>query len=792
MQVDRQSLHPALNAVENKTSVKFKVSKAILFPLLLLCLSLSTRWRALLCFFNADDFYCIENLHRIFHGEPQFLLQRLVSPWQNPHIQKLYRPLADLLFCANYSIWGSNAAGYHLTNLILHALVVLGLYFVCLEVFSQPDRKKEYAPAFIASCLFAVNPLLTEAVVWVVGCMDLLCGSLFILALYCFLRAKNAPNNRSWSLVALIAHVMAMLSKEVGVVLPAVLVATNLFLEGACTKAVKPSWLKLGAGTLPFFLATASFLVLRTCVLGTFPGGYLGDHGETLRETLSGRLMDTAMLSRIIHPLPLWLFPDESAVAVALHSLVCLAGLVLVARIPVLPWDARTVRLIAWAVSCFLLTILPSIQIYAVGCDLGGGRIFYLPSCFLAIALVLSLMPLVNTLSDRLIGVFRVAATTILSLIIAIYVVVSYNMLSAWETSGNVLRSLGKQITSCLATLPQNKKLLLLNLPSEYHGAYILFGFQELKTLVGPEFSSSDNRERIAGTDIYPTLSPVSSSRLNRLANDGGWDIRWYNAGLLTRMSMSKESDVLDAASVCVKRLAPASENESVYSVVVRSAGKPLNDAVLRLSVSLHGRSVAVMRSYSTCEQEYDADPKRNWSAILFADGVRRQYYAPLIDVADRPPDGRVDFLLKIHGRNPLLEIHSVEIVSSACIAKIKPDPNFMEETNDSTCKIRETAGPAVFQVDASTVPHAQSLLVEVSRPDVMFNLSRVRLVRHARADQPGYTAVLPGLRRNIQIFPKSLVRSGRYQIRVCALDQSGNIAGLFSDPVSFLVGCDE
>lgn len=66
-----------------------------------------------------------------------------------------YRPLCGLIYYFEYHIWGYNPFGYHLTNLILHILCTVSVYFL-VKVLMKKDNI-----AFLSSIFFAVHPIHT-------------------------------------------------------------------------------------------------------------------------------------------------------------------------------------------------------------------------------------------------------------------------------------------------------------------------------------------------------------------------------------------------------------------------------------------------------------------------------------------------------------------------------------------------------------------------------------------------------------------------------------------------------
>jgi len=94
---------------------------------------------------------------------------------------ELYIPLIFASFQFDYTLWGLNPFGFHLTNLILHAVNSMLVYLV---LFKLTDKK---LLSFFAGLIFAVHPLNTEAAVWIAGRKDLLSALFFLLAVIMYL-----------------------------------------------------------------------------------------------------------------------------------------------------------------------------------------------------------------------------------------------------------------------------------------------------------------------------------------------------------------------------------------------------------------------------------------------------------------------------------------------------------------------------------------------------------------------------------------------------------------------------
>jgi protein O-mannosyl-transferase len=124
----------------------------------------------------------------------------------------LFRPLTTLSYLFNYAILGNGTqpAGYHWVNYLLHALAVTLLYLLGLRIF------RRMAPALALAAVWAVHPVLTESVTNVVGRADILAGCGVLGALLCHIRATAATGRQkqAWLAGVALATGIGIFSKE--------------------------------------------------------------------------------------------------------------------------------------------------------------------------------------------------------------------------------------------------------------------------------------------------------------------------------------------------------------------------------------------------------------------------------------------------------------------------------------------------------------------------------------------------------------------------------------------------
>jgi Tfp pilus assembly protein PilF len=161
------------------------------------------------------------------------------------------RPVVNLSYAVDAAIWGLRPLGFHITNVLLHAVNVM-LVFAAALALARDDRARRTAQngaqrdrarpngdeagprradvdparpvAIVAALLFAVHPMLSQAVGYISARSDVLCATFVLLA---FLAARRflLGGGWMWAVATLAAWVAALGAKEVAAMLPLALLA---------------------------------------------------------------------------------------------------------------------------------------------------------------------------------------------------------------------------------------------------------------------------------------------------------------------------------------------------------------------------------------------------------------------------------------------------------------------------------------------------------------------------------------------------------------------------------------
>jgi hypothetical protein len=162
--------------------------------------------------FTSDDFFILARLKE-FGG-----LQHPLAYFSALGFFEYYRPLTFLSHALDWSVWGANPAGFHLTSLVLHVVNSALVYGIGRQL---GDR----TAAIVAALLFALHPASHEAVYWMSARFDLLATCLTLASALLILGTTRGY----WLGVATFG--LALLAKESAIALPVIVVAGDVIVR---------------------------------------------------------------------------------------------------------------------------------------------------------------------------------------------------------------------------------------------------------------------------------------------------------------------------------------------------------------------------------------------------------------------------------------------------------------------------------------------------------------------------------------------------------------------------------
>ena len=170
----------------------------------------------------------------------------------------LPRPLSNISFAFDSTVWRTDPFGFHLTSLILHLLCAFLVWRLSIEIYALSGLgEKEAARAGVFSgFIFALHPATSEAAIYIWSRPSILMTLWSLSALIFWIRGVTRKKT-GLKIISFVCFVLAVASKEEAVFLPALLVALDFCLfdkEGRKGRLLF---------TLPFWLVPVGLLAAR-------------------------------------------------------------------------------------------------------------------------------------------------------------------------------------------------------------------------------------------------------------------------------------------------------------------------------------------------------------------------------------------------------------------------------------------------------------------------------------------------------------------------------------------------
>jgi protein O-mannosyl-transferase len=173
----------------------------------------------------ADDFNLLDN--PTFRGFSPDKLRWMFTTFYWGH----YQPLAWLSYAIDFHRYGLDPVGFHLTNILLHALNTVLFYFLAKSLvgrFSDRSTRLSVGCGF-GAMVFALHPLRVESVAWASTRGDLLCATFSLLTVISYVKFRDAQNHGGWYLWSLCVYALSLLSRSWSMTLPAVLLILDIY-----------------------------------------------------------------------------------------------------------------------------------------------------------------------------------------------------------------------------------------------------------------------------------------------------------------------------------------------------------------------------------------------------------------------------------------------------------------------------------------------------------------------------------------------------------------------------------
>jgi hypothetical protein len=257
-----------------------------------------------------------------------------------------YHPLTLLSFAIEYHFFQLNPFIYHATNLTLHLLNSLLLFWLIYTM------NEDILSSFIVSILFAIHPVHVESVAWISERKDVLSTFFFLGAIISYLYFLKKGHIKYYYL-AIILFFLSLLSKPTTATLPCLLILFDYNLKGK-------AFIKLLPSKIPFFLMSFLAIMVNMHASVAYPIRQINVMSYDRFFYASYNLF--YYLYKTVYPVKLALiYPYPEKIKNLLPGSVIISFFALLLLMLIICLSVRYTKKIFFAAGFFLITILPII-----------------------------------------------------------------------------------------------------------------------------------------------------------------------------------------------------------------------------------------------------------------------------------------------------------------------------------------------------------------------------------------------------------------------------------------------
>ncbi len=301
-----------------------------------------------------------------------------------------WHPLTWLSLMLDYQVFGVNAGGYHMTNLVLHILSTLLLFWLFNRMTGNVWRS-----AFIA-VLFAIHPLRAESVAWVSERKDVLSAFFWMLTLCFYVYYTEKPVIKRYLLVCLF-FACGFMSKPTVVTLPVIMIILDYWpLKRFESQKGNIILWQLREKIILFIFSAVFSLITIYAHVGLSTSYW---HFSIKSRVTNALIAFVVYLRKIFWPHDLAFCYPFFGNAPPWQTLGAALLIIAISAFVILKMKRFPYLFAGWL--WYLISILPVIGIIPVGNNAMADRYIYLPSIGISIMLAWGLLPLMRSETMR-------------------------------------------------------------------------------------------------------------------------------------------------------------------------------------------------------------------------------------------------------------------------------------------------------------------------------------------------------------------------------------------------------
>lgn len=422
-------------------------------------------WPTLNVGFVSDDYLYHAAFSNTFWD---FLEKTILVGSGGAMIPEFFRPVGIMSLKLDYSFWGSDPVGFHLTNILLHSLNAVLLFYLA---GSFGLRR---VGAFAAGLFFGLYPLNSEPVSWISGRFDLLATTFILLMLHAW-RIGQMRNDLRWMIPSVIMFLLGTLSKENAVAGLALLPLTDWLLRMRTKKewgtAVGWQW----KWYIVFSAVAIVVIWLRIPLFGDI-GGYASQDARSAffgaPLTILWSNFFNENLKMLFSPVSriLWsewgAFPQQFLIIIAAVFYAGLLAALVRIIVAAIKTDGSMLAISASGIAWIILMMIPVLPIEGVQDSLNCARFLYLSIA--GFALLTGVAVGLGFNSGKIVRRITLVIF-ILTLLASSTVLTRHNM--TWIEAGQIASRINTTMETFASQLPDNSTIFTIEHPLLWKGA---------------------------------------------------------------------------------------------------------------------------------------------------------------------------------------------------------------------------------------------------------------------------------------------------------------------------------
>jgi hypothetical protein len=754
--------------------------------------------------FAGDDFVHLVWLKEAVKN-PELIVRNFHSSWLDGTTTKFYRPLISIFMVTDYLLTGTNGIAFHLTNLFFLLASSMLLFFIVKDLQNATTKRTSFWFPLMAAGLFALYPLHPEAVAWITGRVDAIVTAFFLASMWCYMRWRT---KRGGIILPIIFMVLGLTSKEMAIILPATFLLYELCIGYEWKKIPGPKdIINMVKPTAPFWLLLVAYFGVRRWALGTFVGGYdddlyfISNWGDFIGGWLHG-------LRMLLIPVNRTLMGDHNGFTIG-WEIVALSSFVL--GLYNCYRNKGLIRCAAFFVIWTAFCLAPVYKIFAIADDMQGSRLAYLATVPIAAGLALAFADGGNKSRWVLIGK-RVLFVAFWFLAGAL---LFFNN-APWAQAGRETNAIRKGLVDFYSSVPGDPQVMLVGLPDEIHGAYVCRNavagmttqpqfprtlqnclmvnkFEPILPVGFLKNSIAEHRDKIKVARWNP-----EKGKFEEVAIPNTEDLKekssrqWSGKELDQIVYGGGETKIVDVANGGITL--QTNNTHARPTMLIKPVGLPCFNTDF-LQINLKGVQENGPIKHPGADLVFtndllpDTDFHNRVHANLELSDKPQTVLFPLRALPDFALGGSIHAFRLLFPEATKVTVESVEIVPAS---KIMPSINF-ENSNYLGTKgflhLGKDKQQCKISYDASGVKNAESIVFEITRPNLLFSSQNTAEASTVLMKKP--EGELKGNGKTtgtITLERKNFGPLGLYEGTAWAIDKNGTRIGIAGDHIVIAV----